>query len=210
MPPPPPHPRLASGASDEDLAGRAADGDSGAFEALVVRHGSAVIAALERMIGDHHLACDAAQDAWLKVHRNLGRYERGARLRPWLFAIALNHGRDVLRKRARRPDSHGGREELDGERLRAPDALQPGGRFTERSAIAAALTAIDERYREALLLVDALGLGYEEAAESLGLAVGTLKSRVHRGRLAFRELWTRSELDSDERAAGATPARNRR
>lgn len=210
MPPPPPHTRLAPGASDENLAGRAADGDSGAFEALVVRHGSAVIAALERLIGDHHLACDAAQDVWLKVHRNLDRYERGARLRPWLFAITLNHGRDVLRKRARRPDSHGGREELNDERLRAPGSSEPSGRFTERSAIAAALTAIDERFREALILVDALGLGYEEAAESLGLAVGTMKSRVHRGRLAFRELWNKSELESGERSAGATPARSGR
>lgn len=186
-------------ASDEDLVGLAADGDLTAFEELVTRFGSAVIAALERMIGDHHLACDAAQEVWVKVHRNLFRYRRGSRVRPWLFAIALNHGRDVCRKRGRRPDASAG-EELDLE-LRAPRGAEPTARLFDRGAIAAALADIDERFREALVLVDAMGLGYEEAAESLGVSLGTIKSRVHRGRLAFRERW--ADVGDGARAADA-------
>jgi len=186
----------SSAASDEVLAGRAADGDLGAFERLVERWGALVVAALERMVGDHHTALDAAQDVWIKVHKNLSKYERGAKLRPWLFAIALNHGRDVLRRRARRPDQSGAREELDGATLRAPATADHDRRTLERSAIASTLALLDERFREALVMVDALGFGYDEAAAALELSIGTLKSRVHRGRLAFRELWTASEARS--------------
>lgn len=193
---------IAARASDEDLAGLAADGDLGAFEHLVERFGSAVIAALERMLGDHHLALDAAQEAWVKVHANLARYRRGSRLRPWLFAIALNHGRDVCRRRGRRPDSHGGREELDQE-MRAAPSSDPSARVLDRGAIATALASIDERFRDALVLVDVMGLGYEEAAEASGLSIGTLKSRVHRGRQAFRECWERSETGGERRTPPA-------
>jgi len=190
-----------SAASDEDLAGRAADGDLVAFERLVERFGAAVIAALERLIGDHHLALDAAQEVWVKVHRHLHRYQRGARVRPWLFAIALNHGRDLCRKRGRRPDASAS-EELD-HGLRAPRGVEPTARVFERGAIASALGALDERFREALVLVDAMGLGYDEAAESLGVSLGTVKSRVHRGRVAFRELWTEAEAGGTRTTRGA-------
>jgi len=189
--------------SDETLAGRAADGDLAAFEQLVVRWGGLVAAALERLVGDHHVALDAAQEVWVKVHRALPRFDRRAKLRPWLFAIALNHGRDVLRRRARRPDLGAAREELDGEVLRAPAAADHDRRVLERGAIASTLALLDERFREALVMVDALGLGYDEAALALELSVGTLKSRVHRGRVAFRELWLASE------ARGATSGAER-
>lgn len=193
----------AGEASDEDLLGRAADGDMGAFELLVERWGALVVAALERLVGDHHTALDAAQDVWIKVHRNLAKFERGAKVRPWLFAIALNHGRDVLRRRARRPDQGGAREELDDGVLRAPAAAEHDRRTLERGAIAATLALLDEKFREALVMVDALGVGYDEAAGALGLSIGTLKSRVHRGRVAFRELWAASEARGARAAEGA-------
>lgn len=187
--------------TDEELAARAQDGDLDAFEALVVRHGGGVIAALERLLGDHHQACDAAQDAWIKVHRALGRYRRGASFRPWLFAIALNQGRDALRSRRRRPGGSAAPLEL----LPAHGASDPDQSSPERSAIAAALAAIDGAFREAVVLVDVVGLGYAEAAAALGCAEGTVKSRVHRGRVAFRDAYER--LTEPPTAAALGPLR---
>ncbi|QDU65960.1 RNA polymerase sigma factor [Engelhardtia mirabilis] len=173
--------------TDEALAERAQDGDLDAFEALVVRHGGALIGALERMLGDHHHACDAAQDAWIKVHRALPSYRRGARFRPWLYAIALNQGRDALRARKRRP----GGSDATLEVLTAHPGSDPDLGSPERAAIAAALGQVDTSYREAVILVDVLGLGYAEAAAALECAEGTVKSRVHRGRVAFRDAYER-------------------
>ena len=178
---PPPTP------TDESLAERSQDGDLDAFEALVVRHGGALIGALERMLGDHHQACDAAQEAWIKVHRALPRYRRGARFRPWLYAIALNQGRDDLRSRRRRPVG----SEAPLEILTAPAGSDPDQRAPERSAIATALGLVDAAFREAVVLVDVVGLGYAEAADALECAEGTVKSRVHRGRVAFRDAYER-------------------
>ncbi|MEZ5978789.1 MAG: RNA polymerase sigma factor [Planctomycetota bacterium] len=208
----PPHRSSDSGlpaeSSDEELAGRAADGEVRAFEELVERFGGQVVAALEKLVGDHHLALDAAQDVWIKVHRSLPRYRKGARFRPWLFAIALNHGRDVLRMRARRPDTAAGSEAFDDARpdptLLAPRSLDPGARVLDRGAIAAVLQRIDATFREALVLVDVLGVGYEEAALSLDTAVGTVKSRVHRARLAFRDAWLAHENGTAAPARRAT------
>lgn len=181
MEPPP------TASDDEALAARAQDGDLDAFEALVVRHGTAVVTALERLTGDHHQACDAAQDAWVKVHRALPRYRRGAAFRPWLFAIALNQGRDHLRARGRRRALG----EVPLEQAGAGRAIDPAAAIVERGAIASALAEVDAAFRDAVVLVDVVGLGYGEAAVALDCAEGTVKSRVHRGRLAFRDAYER-------------------
>jgi RNA polymerase sigma-70 factor (ECF subfamily) len=190
-----------SASDDEHLAGLAADGDLGAFEALVVRHGSAVVAALERLLGgDHHGALDGAQEVWVKVHRALPGYRRGANFRSWLFAIALNHGRDCRRRVVRRARFSGDELAFAGRLDGSTDGRDPSERATERGAIAAALTAVDERFREALVLVDGLGFGYDEAALALRCAVGTVKSRVHRGRESFRAAYERMDSSTESKS----------
>jgi RNA polymerase sigma-70 factor (ECF subfamily) len=178
---PPEEPQPESAGDDELLAAAAAGGDGGAFEQLLLRYGPRVLAALERMLGDHHRALDASQEVWIKVHRALPRFETERRFRPWLFAIVMNHGRDRLRERPRREEAlveaHG--EIGSGE-------PPPGAAVLERSAIARALALVPEPFRSALVLVDVLGTDYPEAAKALGLPVGTVKSRVHRARLCFR------------------------
>lgn len=174
--------------TDEALAARAASGDLAAFEALVVRHGGTVLAALERLGLDRHAAEDAAQEAWVKLFGALDRYRPGSAFRPWLLSIALNQGRDAQRRAVLRPV--GDEAALDG--ARAPRWSAPDEATLERAAIDSALAAVEPAFREALVSVDVLGLDYDEAAEALGCAVGTVKSRVHRGREAFRAAYERS------------------
>jgi RNA polymerase sigma-70 factor (ECF subfamily) len=123
----------------------------------------------------------------------LDRYERSRPFRPWLFGIALNQGRDVLRRRSARAPETGDEATLSALRAER-DAFE---QLAEQSAISVALDAVEEPFREALVLVDVVGFGYEDAADTLGCALGTVKSRVHRGRESFRAAYTRA-------AAGAT------
>jgi RNA polymerase sigma-70 factor (ECF subfamily) len=170
------------------LARSAADGDLGAFEALVVRHGGTVLAALERLGLDRHAAEDAAQEAWFKLHAALPRYRVGSAFRPWLYQIVVNQGRDAQRRAQYRPRG----DELALAHAHAPRWSAPDEALLERGAIEHALSAVDTTFREALVLVDVLGLDYGAAAEALGCAVGTVKSRLHRGRDTFRAAYERA------------------
>jgi RNA polymerase sigma-70 factor (ECF subfamily) len=166
--------------ADEEHALRAAAGAADSFEALVERYGARLLALLERQTGEHHVALDLAQEVWIKVFRSLDRFRAGAAFRPWLFTIALNHLRDAQRRAGRS-------RVVSMEDHRHAAADDPRPLRDERAAIAQALGRVDEPFRTALGLVDVGGLTYEEAAATLACAVGTVKSRVHRGRLSFRD-----------------------
>ncbi|MEZ6015174.1 MAG: sigma-70 family RNA polymerase sigma factor [Planctomycetota bacterium] len=189
--------------SDEALAARAAGGELAAFEALVNRYGGAVLRALERLGLDRHAAEDAAQDAWVKLFGALDQYHRDRAFRPWLFSIALNQGRDARRRATARARIGG--EELG--RVDVERTVLPNESALERDAIAYALAQLDEVFREAVVLVDVSGLDYDQAAVALGCAIGTVKSRVHRGREAFRAEYARAvdggALRSVARLSGA-------
>lgn len=174
--------------SDEDLAAQAAGGSRHAFEDLVQRYGGRVLALLERRLGDHHRALDLTQDAWVRVFRAMPRYDARRSFRSWLFAIALNSARDEQRRRGRSRVEFV--DEIPSETQPSP-AEQPGSE-SQRS-IDAALEAVPEPYRSALILVDVEELAYEECAAALDIAVGTAKSRVSRGRRHFRDAYGRLE-----------------
>lgn len=194
-------PPSADPASDEALVVAAATGDLAAFEALVARHGGTVLAALERLGLDRHAAEDAAQEAWVKLHAALPRYRVGCAFRPWLYSIVVNQGRDAQRRAQHRPRG----DERALTFVHAPRWSAPDEATLERGAIEHALAAVDESFREALVLVDVLGFDYEAAAEALGCALGTVKSRVHRGRDAFRAAYERAAHPSDRPSDHTTP-----
>lgn len=191
----------ADDSTDEAFALRAAAGERVAFEGLVERYGARVRAVIEKQVGDHHLAMDLTQDVWIRVHRALPRFrsaEEGGRFRPWLFSITLNLVRDLLRSRKYQEE----REACDELELSpASERYNPSGRIEEVAAIDAALQAVPEPFGAAMHLVDVVGTSYQEAADSLGCSLGTLKSRVNRGRLAFRDLYLKFSGDTPSRAA---------
>jgi len=183
--------------SDEELALLAGAGDHAAFEALVSRFGAALLSVVEKQVGDHHAAHDLAQEIWIKVFRAISRYRPEGSLRSWLFCIALNHVRDANRRKTRH-------KVIYIEDFRAAsevtETVDPRIQAEESSAIHFALERVPEPYRTALTLVDVMSFSYEEAAASLDCAVGTVKSRVNRGRFAFRDHYLRSGEPCAERA----------
>lgn len=191
-------------ANDEALALTAAAGDRGAFEALACRYGSAVVAVLEKQCADHHSALDLAQEVWIKVFRAIARFRPEGSFRSWLFSIVLNHARDARRR------THRSRVVfLEDFREPTEPAVQrdDSGRSHEQAAIAAALERVVEPFKTAVFLVDVLQLSYDEAAASAGCAIGTMKSRVNRGRLAFRDHYTQQDGGplAVEKSSGAAP-----
>lgn len=171
--------------TDEALVREAAAGARDAFESLVGRYGSALSSALRKQVPDRHLVDDLAQEVWVRVYRSLARFRAGASFRPWLFSIAFNLVRDV--RRSRKWDERTAASEEDFHFPAAPGEYDPRGRVEEQAAIDEALARVPDPFRGAVHLVDVLGLTYLEASESLACSLGTVKSRVNRGRLFFRD-----------------------
>ena len=171
--------------SDEALVARAQRGDRDAFDELVRRHRDRVYAVVLRLTRNPADADDALQDAFLNAYRALHRFDRRARFSTWLYRIATNAAFDVIgrRKAARALDEEG-----------TPEPVAPGDPFVQagqRRALEAALGALPEEFRVAVLLCDVAGLGTGEAAGVLDVPEGTVKSRVFRARamlaVALRE-----------------------
>jgi len=163
---------------DIDLVERYVGGDLEAFDKLVSRHQSRVFGICLRMLKDRHDAFDATQDTFVTLFRKADRYRAEAAFTTWLYRVTTNVCYDHLRRQQRnRSDS-------------MPDHLDPADPQAEdfyasadlRPSIEEALVALQPEFRAAVILVDLEGLALETAAETLGVPVGTVKSRVFRGR----------------------------
>jgi RNA polymerase sigma-70 factor, ECF subfamily len=167
--------------SDEDLLRRIAAGDAAAFTALFRRRQSDVYRFALHMIGLPPAAEDVTQDVFLALMRDAGRYDASrATVRGWLAGIARNHAlRRLERERRIVPlgDDHDERElAVQADSL---DALTRNERI---DALRKAILTLPVPYREAVVLCDLQELTYAEAAAALECAVGTVRSRLHRGR----------------------------
>jgi RNA polymerase sigma-70 factor (ECF subfamily) len=173
-----------SEASDQDLIDRYLAGDADAFATLVRRHQAHVYTLCLRLLGDREDAADAAQEALVIVARKLDTFRGDSRFTTWLHRVTMNVCYDQLRAARRRPVVR----RLDPD-LPEPDLGPPIQDHADEVAgtrdAAAALAAVPEDFRVALVLADVQDLPYEEIAKVLDVPVGTVKSRVHRGRLAL-------------------------
>ncbi len=178
------------------LLAAARRGDVDAFNHLVLAYQDAVYSIAYRMLGDPDAAADVTQETFLSAFRHLRSF-RGGSFRGWLFRIATNACYDELRRRQRRPtlplEGYSAQEEdtpatdhrpwmADG----APSPEEQVQRGELRQALEACLKTLPPAFRAAVLLVDVQGLDYQEAAQALGCPLGTLKSRLARGRAAMR------------------------
>jgi RNA polymerase sigma-70 factor (ECF subfamily) len=174
---------------DDELMGRIAAGDREAFARLYRERRPDVYRFALHMCGSAVQAEDVVQDVFLAVIEDASRYRPGrSGVLPWLLGIARNH---VRRWRGRRPVVPlPGDDTAEGRRLAAES--NPVGDLTrerQEAALARALLVLPARYREAIVLCDLQELSYETAASALGCAVGTVRSRLHRGRARLaREL----------------------
>ena len=172
---------------EEDLIARSRDGDVDAFNQIVDMYQRPLYNMALRMLGDAPAAEDATQDAFFSAFRNIGRF-KGGNLKSWLFTIAANACRDVLRSRnVRRTES------LDAEdvTIDPPSSTESPEDYAVRremgQSIQQGLDSIPHDQRLAVVLIDVQGFGYEEAAGVMGISVGTVKSRLSRGRARVRD-----------------------
>jgi len=183
-------PRTAPLPEEAAVIARAQAGDRSAFTQLMEHYQSACYGLAWRLLGDADLAADAAQDAFVHAYEAMAKY-RGGQFRSWLLRITANASYDILRRAQRRPtttlpDAEEGEAELPD--LAAPDPEQEAGRSELYRYLDAALRLLPEDQRTAVVLCDVYGMDYGDVAATTASALGTVKSRIHRGRLRLREL----------------------
>jgi RNA polymerase sigma-70 factor (ECF subfamily) len=171
--------------ADEDLVGRFLAGDADAFTQLVERHRQRVYNVCFRLLGDPDDAADASQDAFLSVLTKIGQFRGDSAFTTWLHRIAVNACYDLTRRRRRQPMLRlAGDAELPEERS-GPSIPDHADELAGTRDAVAALAAIPDEFRRVLVLADLQDLAYEEIAKILDIPIGTVKSRVHRGRVAL-------------------------
>ncbi|HEV8655849.1 MAG TPA: sigma-70 family RNA polymerase sigma factor [Candidatus Limnocylindria bacterium] len=172
------------------LIERARAGDTRAFEDLARREERALYRHALRIVGTTSDAEDVVQDALVSAWRSIASFQ-GVSFRAWLFRIATNRALDQLRSRKRRPELP--LDPPDDDEATWAEPAAPGPDLTQlagdREALAAvetALEALPAEQRTALLLRDIEGFAYDEIAVITSVEIGTVKSRIHRGRMAVR------------------------
>ena len=167
--------------SDDELVAAAQRGDGAAMDALLRRHYDRVHAICRRIAGSTRDADDAAQEAMIRVVNNLDRFDGRSSFGTWVYRIATNTSLDELRKRKRRPQLHvvdddEAPEPVDELSHRIVDAV------ADRLAIDEALAELPDDFRIPVVMRDVGDLDYAEIALELDIPVGTVKSRIARGR----------------------------
>lgn len=165
--------------SDEELNRAFLGGDQGAFDGLMRRHEDRIFSLALRMTGDRADALDATQDAFLSAFRQAAKFRGDSSYGTWLYRIAMNACHDLLRKRSRFVHQEEPPESVAPDRVEDP--------VVARVDIAQALARLPEDYREAVVLHDLGGVPYEEIATITSTNIGTVKSRISRGRKRLAE-----------------------
>jgi RNA polymerase sigma-70 factor (ECF subfamily) len=188
-----------SGPSDEDLLRRfRVEDDSMAFEALVRRYEQELFSYLRRYCGSSEMAEDVFQATFLQVYLKRENFEDGRRFRPWLYTIATNQAIDAQRRNRRHRMVSIDQRGTDGSDVGALVEMLSGRDQTADQQMAdaeakawvrAAVADLPESLRGAVLLVYNQGMKYREAADVLGIPVGTVKSRLHAALLKLNESW---------------------
>ena len=168
---------------DVDLIRRFLAGDTAAFDDIMRAHEDRVFGICLRMLRDRNEALDATQETFLTVFRKADRYRAEAAFSTWLYRVAVNTCYDLLRRQKRRsadplPQGHDPADDAAADELASVEI---------RPDIEDALARVQSEFRGAVVLVDLQGLSLETAAEILGVPIGTVKSRVYRGRRVLAE-----------------------
>ncbi len=166
------------GASDDDLVRRVQEGQEEAFAQLMRRHERRVYNLAYRMLGNMEEARDAAQETFLSCFRNLEKFRGDAAFSTWLHRIAANVCFDSLRKRSKGP--------VEAIRFHEPaPAPDHGDQAAISIDVQRALLAVSPEFRAVLVMHEIQDVPVDEVASALDLPVGTVKSRLHRGRVAL-------------------------
>jgi len=185
---------------EEALIAAAQQGDTAAFNRLVLQYQDMAYTVAYRIMSDPHAAADATQEAFISACQGLPRF-RGGSFKAWLMRIVTNACYDELRRRKRHPQSS-----LDALYVEEPMPASPLNpsvespeEYAERQELSRLLQArialLPDDQRVVLVLSDVQGFSYQEIAEAMGVPRGTVKSRLHRARAKLRDyLQDREEL----------------
>lgn len=190
-------------ADDATLVGQVQSGRVAAFAQLVRRYQDRVYNTCRRVCGNDEEACDLTQETFFKAFRSIGSYRQKSAFYTWLFRIAVNLALTHRQKHRLRVVS----QLTDDDPLSIPVAGSQaviGGEaravsVETRECVSAALASIDADHRAVLVLRDIEGCDYEQIAGILDIPKGTVKSRVHRARVALRDALERRGITNDER-----------
>ncbi|MCI5549957.1 MAG: sigma-70 family RNA polymerase sigma factor [Clostridiales bacterium] len=182
---------------DELLLRRACKGDVQAFEELMQSHESRIYAIALRMMGNREDAQDCAQEAMVRIYRAMGSFKGQSALATWIYRITMNTCLDELRRRkARKVTSLDSLVDNGWSPTDTGDTPEEHGlRVEKQNALNQAIQSLPDDMRAAIILRDVKGYSYDEIASILDANVGTIKSRISRGREKLREILSKqSEL----------------
>lgn len=183
----------ASGQGDHELVQRVQAGDSAAFRALFDKYHRRAFAVAMGVVKNENDALDAVQEAFVKVHKNIGRFQGTSSFYTWLYRIVMNVSIDHVRRKSRRRNLDFDERALHAESEVAGDGAlipnvtdaNPGKAALRRElgeAIQAALQELPEHHRAVIVLREIEGMSYEEMAEALEVPKGTIMSRLFHAR----------------------------
>jgi RNA polymerase sigma-70 factor (ECF subfamily) len=182
-----------AGQEDAQVVRSFLDGEPRAFTELVLRYQSRLLNFIYRTIGDRERAEDLVQEAFVRVHRHLHRFDQNRKFSTWVYTIASNLAKNELRNRSRNPlvlfQSIRKEWEPDARPLQFEDtSARPDDLFRKRhlrQLVEWAVTRLPEHHREVFVLRELEGKSYEEIAEITRCNLGTVKSRLNRARNSF-------------------------
>ena len=181
--------------NEDFLIKKAKKGDSAAFSALMEQHFAMIYNLALRMSGNPDDASDLTQEAMIKLFKNIGAFEGKSKFSTWVYRVAANTCLDELRKIKRKKtvsldaeyETEDGSVGYEAEDT-APTPDVSAERSELKNIVAKAVSRLGEEYRTAVILRDINGLSYTEIAEVIGCSVGTVKSRISRGRANLKEI----------------------
>lgn len=174
--------------NERELIARLQKRDEAAFEELIRQYEKKVYTLCFRMCGNSEDAEEAAQDAFLALWRGIDRFRQESSLSTWIYRLATNACIDTLRRRKKQSGS----VSLDDEELfvdavgTSPQPQETVEHRETQKLLQEGLSALPEEYRKVLILREIEGLSYTEIAESASIELGTVKSRISRGRSLLR------------------------
>ena len=183
---------------DEILLARFLEGDETAFESVVARYSGEVFRFVARFLRDASAADDIVQETFVQVYQSAASFDSARRFRPWLFTIAANKARDLIRSQARRPtnplqasisgdDESGEFIDLMQAAQDAPSAAMESEELQRQ--VQNTVGNMPEHLREILLLSYFHQFPYKQIGEILGIPLGTVKSRLHAAVAHFADRW---------------------
>jgi RNA polymerase sigma-70 factor (ECF subfamily) len=180
---------------DERLMGRLRAGEPDAYEQLIELYQQPVYNLVCRLMDDPSETPDVVQEVFLKVFRNIGSFRGNSSLKTWIYRISFNEAYNHRRWFSRHKKQEVGLEKDDEESIGFSDVLPDRGRsafdlvsdLETQELIEEALTGLNPAFRAAVVLRDIEDLSYEEIAEVLQVSLGTVKSRILRGREALKK-----------------------